>query len=88
MVIDRPLGWMREFWQADWSHLEPAIGYYDKSQVSTVERHIQQARENGLSYFSFYWPRLASLDDSTAERLLDLHGVRQEAAEPPLDRPA
>ncbi|MBM4355270.1 MAG: hypothetical protein FJ109_16040, partial [Deltaproteobacteria bacterium] len=47
--------WMQEIWEADWGHLKPAIGYYDQSDVSTVERHIQQARENGLSYFSFYW---------------------------------
>lgn len=41
--------------QADWSHLKPAIGYYDQSKVATLEKHIRQASQNGLSYFSFYW---------------------------------
>ena len=39
----------------DFSHLKPAIGYYDDSKVSTVEAHIAQAASAGLSYFSFYW---------------------------------
>jgi hypothetical protein len=34
---------------------KPAIGYYDTSKVSTLEKHITQATKYGLSYFSFYW---------------------------------
>lgn len=46
---------LESFRQADWSHLKPAIGYYDQSKVSTLQAHIKQARQNGLSYFAFYW---------------------------------
>lgn len=42
-------------WSGDFSHLKPAIGYYDDSQPATVERHIDQAADHGLGYFSFYW---------------------------------
>ena len=38
-----------------WNVLQPAIGYYNQAEVSTVEKHIQQATENGIDYFSFYW---------------------------------
>ncbi len=38
-----------------WSVLQPAIGYYNQAEISTVEKHIQQATENGIDYFSFYW---------------------------------
>jgi Glycosyltransferase WbsX len=45
----------QDWWNLDWSHLKPEIGYYDQSDVSTLEKHIQQASENGLTYFNFYW---------------------------------
>ena len=38
-----------------WNVLMPAIGYYNQAEISTVEKHIQQATENGIDYFSFYW---------------------------------
>jgi hypothetical protein len=34
---------------------KPAIGYYDTSQVATLQQHISQATQYGLSYFNFYW---------------------------------
>jgi hypothetical protein len=42
-------------WEGDFSHLKPAIGYYDDALPATVEQHIDQAADHGLSYFSFYW---------------------------------
>lgn len=42
-------------WGGDWSDLKPAIGYYDQKSVATLEKHIQQASDAGLSFFSFYW---------------------------------
>jgi len=39
----------------DFSHLKPAIGWYDDSQPTTVEKHIAQATSAGLSFFTFYW---------------------------------
>lgn len=44
-----------EYFNADWSHLKPAIGWYDQSDPRTLERHINQAISNGVSYFNFYW---------------------------------
>ncbi|RYE83310.1 MAG: hypothetical protein EOO75_19495, partial [Myxococcales bacterium] len=41
--------------QDDWSALAPAIGFYDLADVSTARKHIQQARQNGLGFFTFYW---------------------------------
>ncbi|HKR81676.1 MAG TPA: glycoside hydrolase family 99-like domain-containing protein [Candidatus Saccharimonadales bacterium] len=41
-------------WGGDWSYLKPTIGYYDDSQVSTLETQIDEAASAGLSYFSFY----------------------------------
>jgi hypothetical protein len=41
-------------WAGDFSHLKPSIGYYDDSQVHTLETQIDQAASAGLSYFSFY----------------------------------
>ncbi len=46
----------------DFSHLKPAIGFYDDAQTSTLEKHITQASSAGLRYFAFYWywdPKLA-----------------------------
>lgn len=40
---------------ADFSHLKPSIGYYDDSDPATLEKHITQAIESGLSFFDFYW---------------------------------
>jgi hypothetical protein len=42
-------------WGGDFSHLKPAIGYYDLRDRSVIERHIRQASSHGLSFFSFYW---------------------------------
>lgn len=40
---------------ADFSRLEPSIGFYDDSDPKTLERQIAQASGAGLSFFSFYW---------------------------------
>ncbi len=45
-------------WSSEnFSHLKPAIteGFYDNSQASVLEKHIRQARANGLDFFNFYW---------------------------------
>jgi hypothetical protein len=42
-------------WSGDWSYLKPAIGYYNQQSVTVVEKHIHQASDAGLSFFSFYW---------------------------------
>ncbi len=42
-------------WNEDFSYLKPAIGYYNDSQVETLEKHINQAKSHGVSYFNFYW---------------------------------
>jgi hypothetical protein len=42
-------------WAGDWSFLKPVLGYYDVRNVATVEKHITQAADGGLSFFSFYW---------------------------------
>ena len=39
----------------DFSHLQPAIGYYDLRNPETIRRHIAQARASGLEFFTFYW---------------------------------
>jgi hypothetical protein len=39
----------------DFSDREPAIGFYNDEEVSTVEKHITQASAAGLDYFAFYW---------------------------------
>lgn len=41
-------------WPGDWSYLKPSLGYYDDSQVATLQAQIDQAANAGLSYFSFY----------------------------------
>lgn len=45
----------RRGWSGDWSYLKPAIGYYDQKSVTTLEKHIRQAADAGLTFFSFYW---------------------------------
>ena len=45
----------RRGWAGEWPHLKPAIGYYDQRSVKTLERHIRQASDAGLGFFSFYW---------------------------------
>jgi hypothetical protein len=47
--------WWNLWDTGEWSHLKPRIGYYDQAQVSTLEKRIQQASENGIHYFNFYW---------------------------------
>jgi hypothetical protein len=46
-------------WSGDFSRLKPAIGYYDQSSTATLEQHIREASDAGLSFFSFYfyWSR-------------------------------
>jgi glycosyl transferase family WbsX len=34
---------------------KPAIGYYNQQSVATLEKHIRQASDAGLTFFSFYW---------------------------------
>ncbi len=45
----------RRKWDGNWDHLKPAIGYYNQQSVETLKKHIQQASDAGLSFFSFYW---------------------------------
>jgi hypothetical protein len=42
-------------WTGEWPDLKPEIGYYDQTSVETLEQHISQAADAGLSFFSFYW---------------------------------
>ncbi len=42
-------------WSGEWPDLKPEIGYYDQTSVETLEQHINQAADAGLSFFSFYW---------------------------------
>ena len=38
-----------------WDHLKPSIGYYNSRNISTMEKHIDQAADAGLKFFNFYW---------------------------------
>jgi len=42
-------------WPGEWPDLKPQIGYYDQASVETLEQHITQAADAGLTFFSFYW---------------------------------
>jgi len=42
-------------WPGSWPYLKPAIGYYNQDSVDTLRKHIHQAADAGLSFFSFYW---------------------------------
>ncbi len=42
-------------WPGEWPDLKPAIGYYDQSLPATLEQHINEAADAGLTFFSFYW---------------------------------
>jgi hypothetical protein len=42
-------------WPGEWPDLKPAIGYYDQSLPTTLEQHINEAADAGLTFFSFYW---------------------------------
>lgn len=42
-------------WAGDWPDLKPAIGYYNQESVETLRKHIRQASDAGLAFFSFYW---------------------------------
>jgi hypothetical protein len=47
------LNWRRE---KAFTHLKPYAGYYDQHQnPCLLYRQIQEAKQYGLSYFSFYW---------------------------------
>lgn len=63
VIPQRTLGFNIE----DFSRLEPAIGFYNDSLPRTLEKHIRQARSNGLSFFSFYW----HWDEAENEELQD-----------------
>jgi hypothetical protein len=39
----------------DFSNLKPQIGYYDLSNVTAVEQHIDQAAAASIDFFNFYW---------------------------------
>jgi hypothetical protein len=49
-----------------WEHLMPRIGYYDVRLPDVLAKHIEQAADAGLTYFSFYW----YWDSSTRRPLL------------------
>ncbi len=63
-------------WQGqNFSYLKPALGFYDNSQAATVEKHILQARANGLQFFNFYWYWGSNLNGGAGgERLY--HGLQ------------
>lgn len=42
-------------WSGDWRDLKPEIGYYDQELPETLEQHIRQAYDAGLTFFSFYF---------------------------------
>jgi hypothetical protein len=42
-------------WPGEWPDLKPEIGYYDQSLPVTLEQHINEAADAGLTFFSFYW---------------------------------
>lgn len=42
-------------WPGTWPHLKPAIGYYNQQSTDTLKKHIRQASDAGLGFFSFYW---------------------------------
>ena len=42
-------------WPGAWPDLKPQIGYYDQASGETLEQHITQAADAGLTFFSFYW---------------------------------
>lgn len=61
-----------ETWpEADFTWLKPALGYYDDSQVQTLEAHIDQATSAGLSFFNFYayWDSGRNEESLTAEAI-------------------
>jgi Glycosyltransferase WbsX len=45
----------RRGWSGEFEELKPAIGYYNQQSVDTLEKHIRQASDAGLAFFSFYW---------------------------------
>jgi hypothetical protein len=46
---------VRHWPDEDFSHLKPAIGYYDDARPETLEKQIAQAAGAGLDHFAFYW---------------------------------
>ncbi|WP_442756478.1 glycoside hydrolase family 99-like domain-containing protein [Methylocystis sp. JAN1] len=52
-----------DFFHKDWSRLKPEIGWYNQRDPRTLERHIEQATSNGVSFFNFYWYWDADLGD-------------------------
>jgi hypothetical protein len=42
-------------WSGEWPYLKPQIGYYNQTSTATLEQHINQAADAGLTFFSFYW---------------------------------
>ncbi|HMJ04024.1 MAG TPA: glycoside hydrolase family 99-like domain-containing protein [Conexibacter sp.] len=52
----------------DFSHLKPAIGFYDDSRPETVAKHITQASSAGLDHFAFYWYWDSNVGRETLDR--------------------
>jgi hypothetical protein len=52
---ERGIGKDHRGWSDEWPDLKPEIGYYDQTSVETLEQHITQAADAGLTFFSFYW---------------------------------
>ena len=51
-------GWMYHHWHAVWSRAperKPVLGWYDESQVETVDWQIKQLVENGISWVLVCW---------------------------------
>lgn len=59
--------WMPDYSVTDFAHLKPIIGYYDQTDKTVLERHIKQAKENGFSFFAFYWYWLTWNSSSAGE---------------------
>jgi hypothetical protein len=67
-------------WGGDWSYLKPSIGYYDVRSKATLEAHIRQAADAGLSFFSFYWWWSSNKNDErTGDAVVSFLGARNSA---------
>lgn len=58
----------RQWSSGSYDHLKPLIGYYDQSEVKTLETHIDQAAGGGLKFFNFYfyWSQTRKVDNISA----------------------
>ena len=67
---DGPTGeW--EHWSTPVAH-KPKTGYYDSKSVDTIEKHIKQAKRNGIDAFITSWWGPNSFSDEAFEKLLDI----------------